>query len=361
MLSGFGLSRGGEVTHLELGAQRLIAFLALYSRPLRRRLVSGSLWIDRPEGKANARLRTALWRLRRTGCAVVGVTQNRLPLAAALAADTREIPTRAQRVLADEPGLGDLPASCLTEDLLLHRYDDWVLSQRDRLRQLRRDALESLCVAHAAGRRVAEATEAVLPPRLRPGASLANGRGVPGMLGAFAVRCHDGAPVLLTNHHVLFGGGAAAGEPVWLTPTLRRLGSSLYGKLGSVTHDGLMHHVDCAVASIDAGVGDWRIDEQAPPGVRPGAAVMLDREGRSAHGIVVDVRDFDGAPRQILVRSLAEGEPFSAEGDSGALLRDEGGRAVGFVWGATPAGETIASPLAPVLDVLGIRLLRSRA
>jgi hypothetical protein len=273
VLSGSALSRGGEV--IQRGAQ----------------------------GK-NASLRTALWRLRRRGCAVVDVSRNQLALAAA-----REPP----------------------------------------------------CVAHAAGGRRSQATEAGLPPRVRPGAGLANSRGVPGTLGAFAVRWSDGAPVLLTSHHVLFGGGAAAGEPVWLTPSLRRVGSSLYGKLGSVTHDGRAHHVDCAVARIDAELGEWRIDEEPPPGVRPGEAVRLDRKGRSAPGIVVDVRDVNGAPRQILVRSLAAGEPFSAEGDSGALLRNEGGAAVGLVWGATPAGETIASPLGPVLDVLGIRLLRPRA
>jgi hypothetical protein len=40
------------------------------------------------------------------------------------------------------------------------------------------------------------------------------------------------------------------------------------------------------------------------------------------------------------------------------VLRDQDGAAVGLVWGATPAGETIASPLGPVLDVLGIDLVR---
>lgn len=301
VLSGSALSRGGKV--IQLGAHRLVALPALRGPPLRRLSASGSPWIDSPKGK-NASLRTALWHLRGRGCAVVDVSRNQLALAA---------------------------------------------------------ARQPLCVAHAASGGFSEATGAGLPPRVRPGASLANGRGVPGTLGAFAVRWSDGAPVLLTNHHVLFGGGTAAGEPVWLTPSLRRVGSSLYGKLGSVTHDGRAHHVDCAVASIDAELGDWRIDEQPLPGVRPGEAVRLDRKGRSVHGIVVDVRDFNGAPRQILVRSLAAGEPFSAEGDSGALLRNEGGTAVGLVWGATPAGETIASPLGPVLDVLGIRLLRPRA
>jgi hypothetical protein len=189
---------------------------------------------------------------------------------------------------------------------------------------------------------------------LEVGARIANSRGVPGMLGAAAIRGHDGAPVLLSSHHVLFGGGAVAGEPVWSTPGLQRLGSTLYGRLGSVTRDGRACHVDCAVASIDGDVSGWQLEEP-PPRVRPGAIVSLDG---GARGVVADVRDLDGAPGQILVRSLAAGEPFSVEGDSGAVLRDQDGAAVGLVWGATPAGETIASPLGPVLDVLGIDLVR---
>jgi hypothetical protein len=189
---------------------------------------------------------------------------------------------------------------------------------------------------------------------LEAGARIANGRGVPGVLGAVAILRHDGAPVLLSSHHVLFGGGAVAGEPVWSMPSLQRLGSTLYGTLGGVTRGGRACHVDCAVASIDGDVPDWQL-ERPPPRVQPGAIVSLDG---GACGGVAHVRDLDGAPGQILVRPMVAGEPFSVEGDSGAVLRDQDGAAVGLVWGATPAGETIASPLGPVLDVLGIDLVR---
>lgn len=199
------------------------------------------------------------------------------------------------------------------------------------------------------------------PPWLCVGARIANGRGVPGTLGAVAIRRHDGVPVLLSSHHVLFG-GAVAGEPVWSMPGLQRLGSTLYGRLGSVIYDGRACHVDCAVASIDDDISDWQLEEP-PPRVRPGAVVTLDGGARGvvARGVVADVRDLDGAPGQILVRSLVPGEPFSVKGDSGAVLRDQDGAAVGLVWGATPTGETIASPLGPVLDVLGIDLVRLRS
>jgi len=62
------------------------------------------------------------------------------------------------------------------------------------------------------------------------------------------------------------------------------------------------------------------------------------------------------APGQIVVRSLERGRPFSAEGDSGALLRDERGAAVGLLWGVNGRGDALACPIAPVLWLLGIRL-----
>jgi DNA-binding SARP family transcriptional activator len=162
LLSGFELRRGGEVIALELSAQRLMAFLALHAGPLRRLYVSGSLWGDSSERQANASLRTALWRLRRPGCAVVEATHTQLALAGAVAVDVREVSARAQRALANAPQAGDLPALCSAGDLLLDWYDDWVLLERERLRHLRLHALEALCTGHAARGRFAEATEAGL-------------------------------------------------------------------------------------------------------------------------------------------------------------------------------------------------------
>jgi len=179
---------------------------------------------------------------------------------------------------------------------------------------------------------------------------------VPGTLGAGAIRRHDGAFVLLSSHHILFGRGAAAGEPVWSLPGLQHLGTTLYGKLGNVSHDRRPCYVDCAVASLDDDISGWQ-REQPPP--RPQVGAVLSLNG-GARGVVTGVRDIQGAPGQILVRPVLAGEPFSAAGDSGSVLRDQEGAAVGLVWGMTPGGETIASPLGPVLDVLGIDLIRVR-
>jgi hypothetical protein len=194
------------------------------------------------------------------------------------------------------------------------------------------------------------------PPWPRAGTRIANGRGVPGTLGAGAICRHDGTPVLLSSYHVLFGGGAAAGEPVWSLPSLRRLGSTLYGRLGNISHNGHACYVDCAVARIGDGSSGWPI-EQPPSLIQVGAIVRLDRGVR---GMVIGVRDIAGTASQILVRPLCASVPFSAAGDSGAVLRNQDDAAVGLVWGMTPGGETIACPLDRVLDVLGIDLIRAQ-
>jgi len=226
------------------------------------------------------------------------------------------------------------------------------------------DVVEKLVTAPTGGTGMREA---------RFGIGIANARGVPGTAGLVACTVDGEAPVLLTNHHVLFGAGAARHEAVWLVgstrgqTTFRRVGRSLYGKLGVVSHDGVEHHVDCGVGSIDgdeAARRAWPRDADvavAAPGSRvhkAGAATGL------TEGIVVDVAYPDAllvdghaqpAPRQILVRPVRPATGFSADGDSGAALRDDRGAIVGLLWGSNHRGDTVACHIAPVLSVLGVR------
>src|SRR5690242_6868737 len=66
LIQGFRLSQEGRSVVLPLGAQRLIAFLALQNRAVLRVVVAGNLWLDKPERVACASLRSALWQLRRS-------------------------------------------------------------------------------------------------------------------------------------------------------------------------------------------------------------------------------------------------------------------------------------------------------
>jgi DNA-binding SARP family transcriptional activator len=162
LLKGFDLRQGGRQIRLPLSAQRLLAFLALHDRPLQRLYVAGTLWLDSSQDAANANLRTALWRLRRPGCVLVDATPTELSLAEGVVVDLRETEKTAQRVLAHHGESSDLGALCVAGDLLPDWYDDWLLVERERFRQLRLHALESLAEDLAAGGRFAAAAEAAL-------------------------------------------------------------------------------------------------------------------------------------------------------------------------------------------------------
>jgi DNA-binding SARP family transcriptional activator len=148
---------------LPLSAQRLLAFVALHDRPLHRPYVAGSLWLDSPEERAYANLRSALWRLHRCGLPLVQSAGQRLSLDERVVVDLREAEALAHRAL-DGAGVEALDggASALTRDLLPDWYDDWIVLERERYRQLRLRALDTLCERLAEAGRYDAALEAGL-------------------------------------------------------------------------------------------------------------------------------------------------------------------------------------------------------
>ena len=67
LLGGFELRCDGTPMTLPMSARRLLTFLALRPRPTRRLHVAGMLWLDSPERRAVANLRSAVWRLHLPG------------------------------------------------------------------------------------------------------------------------------------------------------------------------------------------------------------------------------------------------------------------------------------------------------
>lgn len=163
LLKGFELRCDGQPVRLPLSAQRLLAFLALQQRPVNRVYVAGVLWLDSSEERANANLRSTLWRLRRPGHLLVEATMTHLSLADDVAVDIRQAEAQARRLL-DEPDSWktDPFDVSLSSDLLPDWYDDWVLVERERFRQLRLHALESLCDRLTAAGKFAQAVDAGL-------------------------------------------------------------------------------------------------------------------------------------------------------------------------------------------------------
>jgi DNA-binding SARP family transcriptional activator len=150
LLSGFLVTVAGVAVQLPESVQRLVAFLAVHERPLRRAFVAASLWIDATEEHAMASLRSALWRLRRPGLSLVEANGAELSLGREVGVDLRDATALARRVLGSDHQAGELTAQepmfdLLTQDVLPDWYEDWALMERERFRQIRLHALERLC------------------------------------------------------------------------------------------------------------------------------------------------------------------------------------------------------------------------
>lgn len=162
LLHGFHVSCGTREVQLPISAQRLLAFLALQARPVRRLYVAGSLWLELSEESANSSLRTVLWRLRRTHPALVDAGGGMLSLGPGVTVDLSDASVVARRILAGDADIapGQEASLFVAGDLLPDWYEDWVTIERERFRQLRLHALEVLCERLTEAGRFAQAAQA---------------------------------------------------------------------------------------------------------------------------------------------------------------------------------------------------------
>jgi len=148
LMQGFSLAADNRPVTIPLSAQRVVAFVALRSRPTLRPYVAEMLWLDASQDRAMANLRSALWRLRQPGGSIVEARGDYLSLSPHVAVDVLDLVSWSQQLLA---GAVDIVTSrvdriVVAGDLLPDWYDEWVLIERERLRQLRLHALERACV-----------------------------------------------------------------------------------------------------------------------------------------------------------------------------------------------------------------------
>ena len=171
LLDGFGLhlpggARRSAGDELPRAVQRLVALVCLSHRPSRT-ATAGRLWPDVPEDHAHGSLRSALWRLNKAAPGLVEASGSALQLATDVRVDVREMSDWALRAVGAAGGSDDasLPRTALPDteflgELLPGWYDDWVLLERERLRQLRIQALEAVADRLASLGRHGEALEA---------------------------------------------------------------------------------------------------------------------------------------------------------------------------------------------------------
>lgn len=211
LLGGFQLEVANAAVSLPANGQRLLAFLGIRGGSPRS-LVAGTLWPEVTEHNAQGSLRTTMWRLHRRRPDLVVARDERLALSAAVAVDSRELARAAIAMIRRGAGSDDTgaglhagsgadPADYRDDDPADHRddpadhrdgdpgdyadgdsseddsavsllldggellpgwYDDWVIFERERLRQLRLHALEVSAQRIAARGDYARALQLVL-------------------------------------------------------------------------------------------------------------------------------------------------------------------------------------------------------
>lgn len=147
------------------GCKRLLAFVALQHGRVDRRFAAGSLWPDGTDDRAFGNLRSALWRLRGAGISVLESDKASVYLRTGTHTDLAALCEWADRLSTGHACAADLCVpdwtSCVAE-LLPGWYDEWVIFERERIRQRMMHALEILSRTLVLSGRYAEAIDAAM-------------------------------------------------------------------------------------------------------------------------------------------------------------------------------------------------------
>jgi DNA-binding SARP family transcriptional activator len=150
VLGRFDLAAGSQPIPLSVNCQRLLTLLAVRDCHASRACVAGTLWPEATASRANANLRSVLWRLQRCCAEAVEASFYDIRLAPGVTVDIQHV-CKIARSLLDRSTARD--AAGLSEALSCNLYDDivpdlgdeeWLVVERERYRQLHLHALESL-------------------------------------------------------------------------------------------------------------------------------------------------------------------------------------------------------------------------
>ncbi len=144
LLGGFRLLADREPIELTQTAQRMVALVALSGR-LSRSRIAGTLWPDLSDRRATGCLRTGVWRVNQAAAGLLTATRTAVELNPGVALDVRQYVTAAAASMRSGGSTPAMDAEALTryEGELLPDWDEeWLLPDRERLRQLRLHLLE---------------------------------------------------------------------------------------------------------------------------------------------------------------------------------------------------------------------------
>lgn len=167
LLRGFALTCGGTRVPLLPTGQRLVAYLAVRGRSVHRPQAAARLWPDATGARANANLRSALWRVQRACPRLVDASALQLGLATGVMVDLHRAHSFADRLLDVTRRCDEILHAGTRDDLcadVLPDWDseEWLIIEREHYHQLRLHALESMCERLIAAGRHGEAVAAGL-------------------------------------------------------------------------------------------------------------------------------------------------------------------------------------------------------
>lgn len=165
LLGGPYVIQAGNRIAVPEGSKKLLVFVALHDGRVDRRHAAGTLWPYVSDERASGNLRSALWRLKGAGIDVLEADKIFISLRAETVIDIYSLRDWAGRVIGGTAQMSDLalPTWNLEAlDILPGWYDDWVIFERERLRQRLLHGLEALCCQLVRMGRYAEAVEVAM-------------------------------------------------------------------------------------------------------------------------------------------------------------------------------------------------------
>jgi len=146
LLGRFAVALGDRELQMSDASQRVVALLALRGAPISRELVSGLLWPEVDRAHAAARLRTSLYRVKRSSNQLILRAERSIQLSPQITVDYQSAASLGRKLCepAYEPGTHELKAATFELELLPGWYDNWVMGDREAYQQLRFGALEGI-------------------------------------------------------------------------------------------------------------------------------------------------------------------------------------------------------------------------
>jgi SARP family transcriptional regulator, regulator of embCAB operon len=150
LFGGFGLVADGTRLPMPEMAAKVVAYVALEQRPVKRRTLAGALWPRSSRQRAHGALRSTMYRARGIDCALV-VGSDEVALAPDVSVDTEVLLQAIAQLGGSAPAapIDGFPTRWLSRELLPEWCDEWVVAERERFRQIALGTLEELSARYA--------------------------------------------------------------------------------------------------------------------------------------------------------------------------------------------------------------------